>query len=213
VIAAPAGFVVPPATRSLVVVGLGPAADPQVFGWTAGVPLPSATDGILVAAGAVVDAVGRVPERGVAPLRSGWVAPAALVAGESAVVTTFAAPIVAVAVALDGGTGDDLALGLHGAQRPVAADGTPEAPLLVADRGRAVLVYRLTQSAPGTAVTVITGATRRLAGVVAVPAEPSAKGDPARVLADAVARRGLEALVPPVAEPGSVGAELGWKES
>src|SRR6185436_507274 len=58
----------PVGTRSLVVIG-GPPSDPvsgmwQVSGgWAAARPLPSASDGLLVAAGAVVDVLGAVPYR------------------------------------------------------------------------------------------------------------------------------------------------------
>jgi hypothetical protein len=219
-------LLVPPATRSLVVIGLAAAppgdsltrrravAPPaEVAGWVAAVPLPSATDGVLVAAGCVVDAVGRVPQRGLAALRAGWVTPEELVSGESAVTTTFAAPVAAVAVALDGGTGDDFALGVEGARRPTGSDGKPEAPLLVADGPRAVLVFRLTDSRPGTALTATTGAARRLAGVAALPAGMTTEGDPVVALAEAIGRIGLIALVPPVAEPGLGGADLAWKEA
>src|SRR6185295_15810688 len=124
----------------------------------------SATDGVLIAAGCVVDAAARVPRRGSAALRAGWASPDELVRGESAVTTTFAAPVAALAVALEGGTGSDFALGVDDARRPIAADGAPERPLLVADGSRAVLVFRLTDSKPGTAFTVTTGSARRLAG-------------------------------------------------
>ena len=208
---------IPPATRSLLVIGLastsanGPREASRVAGWVASVPLPSATDGVLVAAGCVVDAVGRVPERGVAALRSGWVAPDELVSGESAVTTTFAAPIAALAVALEGGAGADVVLGVDGARRPIAADGSPEAPVLVTDGSRSVLVFRLVDSQPGMAFTVTTGAARRLAGVAGAPA--MAPGiDPVASLADAIGRGGLAALVPPVAQPGIGGADLSWKE-
>ena len=210
-------IVIPPATRGLVVIGLGEntsrlTGPAGVSGWVAEVALPSATDGVLIAAGCVVDSIGRVPNRGVAALRSGWVAPADLISGESAVTTTFAAPIGAVAIALEGGSGPDFALGVDGAQRPLGADKTPEAPVLVVDRGRAVLVYRLVDSRPGTAVTVTTGAARRLAGIAAVPADLAPGVTVVAALADAIAAAGLAAIVPPVAEPGAGGADFTWKE-
>jgi hypothetical protein len=207
-------IVVPPATRGLVVVGLseGSSGPGEVSGWVSEVPLPSATDGVLVAAGCVVDAVGRVPTRGVASLRSGWVAPDDVIAGESAVTTTFAAPIGAVAIALEGGTGPDFALGVDGAKRPIGPDQAPEAPVLVSDRNRSVLVYRLVKSQPGTSVTVTTGAARRLAGIVAVPVDAVPEIDPAAALAAAIASGGLAAVVPPVANPGPGGADFDWEE-
>jgi len=210
-------FPVPPATRSLVVIGLpadpGPAPGLSVAGWSADAPLPSATDGVLVGAGCVVNATGRVPRRGSATLRAGWVSPDELVSGDSAVTTTFAAPVAALAVALESGTGPDFALGVDGARRPTAADGAPERPLMVADGGRAVLVFRLEQSRPGTSLTVTTGAARRLAGVIAAPADLAPGLDPVAALAEAIGRGGLASLVPPVAEPGPGGADLAWKEN
>jgi hypothetical protein len=154
-----------------------------------------------------------VPRRGSAALRAGWASPNELVSGDSAVTTTFAMPVAALAVALEGGTGPDFALGVDGARRPIAADGAPERPVMVADGGRAVLVFRLIESKPGTAFTVSTGSARRLAGVVATPVALTLGLDPVAALAEAIGRNGLAALVPPVAEPAQGGAELAWKES
>ena len=84
---------------------------------------------------------------------------------------------------------------------------------MVADGGRAVLVFRLLESRPGTAFTVTTGAARRLAGVIAAPADLAPGLDPVAALAEAIGRGGLAALVPPVAEPGPGGADLAWKEN
>ncbi len=210
----------PTATRTLVVIGLAAPvaglraqADSPVAGWVAAVPLPSASDGVLIGAGCVLDVEGRVPARGVAALRAGWVAPADLVSGESAAATTFAGPIAAVAIALEGGRGDDFALGIAGAARPLGPDGVPEAPLLVADGPRAVLIYRLVDAQAGATLTVSTGAARRLAGVAGVARAKAGDADPALTLAEAIGRLGLAALVPPVAEPGPGGAALVWKEA
>jgi hypothetical protein len=206
--------VIPPATRGLVAIGLAAGAGTStVAGWLASVPLPSATDGVLIAAGCVVDAVGRVPGRGVAALRAGWVAPDELVSGESAVATTFAQPVAAVAIALEGGAGDDVALGIDGAQRPVGPDGSPEPPVVVADGARAVLVFRLVESRAGATLTVSSGAARRLVGVAAVVLQKGADGDPTTSLAESIGRLGLAAIVPRVAAPGAGGADLIWKEA
>jgi len=160
-----------------------------------------------------LDAVGRVSGRGVAALRAGWVAPDELVSGESAVATTFAQPIAAVAVALEGGAGDDVALGIDGAQRPGGSDGSPEPPVVVADGPRAVLVFRLVGSRASATLTVSSGAARRLAGVAAVVLQKGADGNPAASLAESIGRLGLAAHVPPVAAPGAGGADLIWKEA
>ena len=84
---------------------------------------------------------------------------------------------------------------------------------MVADGGRAVLVFRLIDARPGTAFTVTTGAARRLAGVLAASAELAPGLDPVAALAEAIGRGGFAALVPPVAEPGQGGADLAWKEN
>jgi large repetitive protein len=211
---------IPPATRSIVVVGMpsdAPALTtassdaPIVAGWVAAVPLPSATDGVLVGAGCVLDAVGRVPERGGTPLKAGFVAPEQLVSGESAVTTTFALPLGAIAVALEGGSGEDVVLGIEGARRPLADDGSPERPVLVNDGALSILIFRLVDSEPGTALTVTSGSARRLAGVVGVSSRPAEAGAVA-LLADAIARLGLPAVVPPVTQPGIGGADISWKE-
>jgi hypothetical protein len=83
----------------------------------------------------------------------------------------------------------------------------------VADGPQAVLVYRLIDAAPGAALTITTGAARRLTGVAAILAAPERDDDPAEALADAISRLGLAALIPPVAEPGPGGATLLWKEA
>jgi hypothetical protein len=212
---------VPQATRSVVAVALEAQSSsrparhvrqPAMAGWTADVPLPSATDGVLIGAGCVIDSVGRSPARGATPLRAGWVAPDELVSGETAVSTTFAEPIAAVAIALEGGAGDDLVLGIEGAERPVGPDGAPEPPILVAAGARSVLVFRIAKSDRGAAVTVTTGAARRLAGVVASAAYESGRQDMASLLAETIGRIGLAELVPPVVRPGPGGVEFRWME-
>src|SRR4029077_7118804 len=80
-------LVVPVGARSIVVLG-GPQlpADSGPWwisgGWTAGRPLPSASDGLLVAAGGVVDVLGAVPYRGPDPARVSWASPAELLGAE-----------------------------------------------------------------------------------------------------------------------------------
>ncbi|MGH8828879.1 MAG: hypothetical protein ACRDVZ_15020, partial [Jiangellaceae bacterium] len=148
--------------------------------------------------------------------RSGWVLPDELVGGESAVVTTFAAAPATVGVVLEGGAGDDVALGVDGAQRPTGPDGAPDPPIVVVDGPRSVLIFRLREAVPGTAVTVTSGAPRRLAGVIAVPVRPAefttTVQDAAELLAGAVARLGLAELVSPPTEPGPGSVVLAWKE-
>ncbi|RZS86838.1 hypothetical protein EV189_2254 [Motilibacter rhizosphaerae] len=201
-----AGLPVPAGTRAVVLV---PAVEgAPVAGWDAATALPYAGDGVHVAAGCTVRASGRVPRRRTAPTRLGWSAPDLVVGGASGVTTTFAAPVTLVAVALEGGAGDDLRLGLDGAVRPVRADGSPEPPSVVADGPRGVAVFRVVPQQVGpVAVTVVTGPTRGLAGVLGLTGD-----DPAAVARD-IAARGFPASVPPPVPPLPHPPVVGWKEA
>jgi hypothetical protein len=115
---------VPPGTRRVAVAGLGSVAtvregdaELDVLGWANDAPLPYVGGEAFLGRGAVVASSGRVPSRRTAAVRTGWVAADAVVGGASAVVTTFAGAVDVVAVAMEGGDGDDLALGIEGAQR------------------------------------------------------------------------------------------------
>jgi hypothetical protein len=118
---------VPVGTRSVVVVGGPPVeAAPAPWrvsgGWAAARPVPSTSDGLLVAAGSVVDVLGAVPYRGADPARVSWASPAELLGAERGVATTLAGPagrfaLAAVAVAVTGSGTDGLAIGLRGARQ------------------------------------------------------------------------------------------------
>ncbi len=226
VLAAGGGCEVPAGTRRVVLVGLGgsasalgtagdPAAPPEVTGWADDVPLPYVGGEAFLADGAVVTAVGRVPRRRAAQVRTGWVAADAVVGGATAVSTRFAGPVDVVAVAMEGGDGDDLAIGLEGARRPTGPDGTPEPPVLVADGPRAVAVFRVlppdaasgdaTEPAGPVVVTVSTGPARRLVGVA------GARGTTAVELGTAVADRGFTVVVPDPVPVASGTAVVAWK--
>ena len=211
---------VPPGTRRVALVGLGRAeggpgtAGPDVAGWANDLPLPYLGGEVFLGAGAVVTSGGRVPARRDAPVRVGWVAADLVVGGASAVVTRFAEPADLIAVALEGGTGDDLALGMEGGRRAVAADGAPEPPLLVADGPRAVVVFRVVtedDARPGRrdpgplVVTVSTGPGRRLAGVAA------ARGVGVASFGEAAAVHGFPALVTDPVPPVTGDAVVQWK--
>ena len=136
-----------------------------------------------------------------------------MIAGPTSVTTRFAAAVTTVAVALEGGAGDDdFALGLEGAARPLGTDGNPLAPVLVADGARAIAVFavepdlRPDGSSAAVSVTVTTGAQRRLAGVAATT------GGGASALAATFAQRGFADVVPDPVPTGTTPAVLAWKE-
>jgi hypothetical protein len=202
----------PPGIRTLLCLA-GPTDDP-VAGWTAHAPVAYAGDEAWAGAGVTVRSAGRVPARGLANAGAGWVAPDALVAGDTAVVTTFAARVSVVAVAVEGGDtkADDVALGLAGAQRPLGPDGREAAPIVVADGPRTVSVFAIVpdrdsdRAGEPVAVTVATAAGRRLAGVAGTD------GADAAAFAAAIAARGLPDLVPPAAVDGLGRHRIAWKE-
>jgi hypothetical protein len=118
-----------------------------------------------------------------------------------------------VAVALGGGaTADDVALGIDGARRPVGPDGREKPPVVVADGSRTVLVYEVVPARTGrVAVTVVTAASRRLAGAAAEVPAPGGTTTPGQFAA-AVAARGLASLVPPATADGLAHSSVYWKE-
>jgi hypothetical protein len=215
---------VPPGTRVLAVhtaVPAGAAASPagqaQVYGWDPAAPLPYLGDEVLLTAGGIVVSAGRVPSRRFARTGLGWVPPGTLTAGASAVTTRFSQPVDTVAVAVEGGSGDDLALGLSGATRARDAAGQPVPPVLVADGPRAVAVYAVVPgtrpdgTVPGVDVTVATGPGRHLAGVAGSVGGGDSGG--AAGLAAAIAARGFAAVVPDPVPTGLGRAVVAWKQA
>jgi hypothetical protein len=215
---------VPPGTRVLAVhtavtagTGVSPAGQAQVYGWDPAAPLPYLGDEVLLTAGGIVFSAGRVPSRRFARTGLGWVPPGTLTAGASAVTTRFSQPVDTVAVAVEGGSGDDLALGLSGATRARDATGQPVPPVLVADGPRAVAVYPIVPdtrpdgTVPGVDVTVATGPGRHLAGVAGSVGGGASGG--AAGLAAAIAARGLAAVVPDPIPTGLGRAIVAWKQA
>jgi hypothetical protein len=217
---------VPVGTRTAVVVGGPPPVaegGPWVVagGWTAARGLPSASDGLLVASGAVVDVLGRVPYRGADPARAAWVAPAELLGRERGTVTTLAAPdsdrhqvLAAIAVVIGGRGTEGLVVGLDGADQAGA-------PLVSADAaGASVLVVGLAGARRRSPLTVTVAsdpdaAPRDVVGLVAVAGDPRAlKTDgPAAAawLASALAGADLASIVPPPTSPGPAGSTIAWE--
>ncbi len=185
----------------------------QVYGWDSASPLPYLGDEVLLAAGGVVLSAGRVPWRRYARVGLGWVTPGAVASGASAVTTRFSHPVDTVAVALEGGSGDDLALGLAGATRARDADGRSVPPVVVADGPRAVAVFAIVPTVlpDGTTspvdVTVTTGPDRHLAGVAAT------SGSGVDALAAAVAAGGFATVVPDPVPTGTGRASVAWKQA
>jgi hypothetical protein len=210
-----AGLAIPVGTRTVVVLG-GPPLPAQrepwwiSGGWAAGRPLPSASDGLLVAAGSVVDVLEAVPYRGPDPARASWASPAELLGAERGVATTLAAPgeaaLAAVAVAMTGSGTDGLAIGLRGASQRGDLVVTTD----VSGAGVAVAALDADPGAP-VRVTVATDPAnpRGHLGVVAAAAD---RGTAERLgpeaaagwLADSVADAGLTAITvaPTAAGPG-----------
>jgi hypothetical protein len=216
---------VPVGTRIVVVVG-GPAlpAEPGPWwlsgGWAAGRPLPSASDGLLVAAGSVVDVLGVVPYRGPDPARVSWATPAELLGAERGVATTLAGPdggaaLAAVAVAMTGSGTEGLAIGLRGASQVGELVVTTDA----SGAGVAVAALEADPGAP-VRVTVATdpASPRGHLGVVAAAAYPETlerlgPEAAARWLARSVTDAGLIAVTvaPTAAGPGR--STLAWEVS
>ncbi|WP_460458409.1 DUF6603 domain-containing protein, partial [Angustibacter peucedani] len=218
----------PPGARSVVVVG-GPPPAPDASpwtvsgGWTATRALPSATDGLLLADGCVVDVLDRVPVRGTDPVRAAWTAPSELMGAERAVVTTFAVPgrtddrlaVAAVAVAVTGADASGLAIGLGGARQ----NGTPH--VTTDASGASVLVVPVAPTDENRVVTVTVAAdpevaTRDLVGLVAVAGSAEQLKEhgaqaAADWLAQSVAQGGLAHLVDPPTVPGPHVSTVAWE--
>jgi hypothetical protein len=217
---------VPPGTRVLAVHTAAPpasaatassASQALVYGWDPAAPLPYLGDEVLLTAGGIVVSAGRVPWRRYGRTALGWVSPGTLTAGASAITTRFSRPVDTVMVAVEGGSGDDLALGLSGATRARDASGQPVPPVLVADGPRAVAVYAIVPGTgpdgtpAGVEVTVATGPGRHLAGVAGA-AGGGANGGTAG-LAAAIADRGFAAVVPDPVPTGLGRAVVAWKQA
>lgn len=227
---------VPTGTRCVVVVG-GPGGtappggqasgdgDPRWWisgGWSAPRPLPSASDGLLVAAGSVVDVLGAVPRRGAHPARVSWATPAELLGAPEGqargVATTLAVPpadgvLAAVAVAVPGPGTDGLAIGLRGARQVGDL-------LVTADVSGAGIAVAALDAEPGTPVRVTVAtdprAPRDQLGVLAVAGTPEAlrEGGPrdaAAWLARAIATRGLGPSTTAPTVPGPGRSTLAWE--
>ena len=213
-------------TRTVVVVGGPPRDDApapwrRYGGWAAARPLPSASDGLLVAGGSVVDVLGAVPYRGPDPARVSWSSPAELLAGGvRGVATTIAGPagksvLTAVAVAVTGAGVDDLTIGLRGARQVGEL-------VVTADLSGAGVAVAAIDAEPGAPVRVTVASDpanpRAHLGVLAAGADlPTVKRlgvrDSAHWLGTSVAATGFATLTVAPTAPGPGTSMLAWEVS
>ena len=189
---------------------------PRLAGWHAGQQLPYVGVGALLCRGAVLRVPGRGTRRGSDRLRSGHVPAADLVSGLSAVTTTFADPVVAVAVVVEGGPPEAADLGLSGATLAPASDASVPAPTLVASGARGAVVAAVVPAGAGPVeVTVASSAGRRVVAVVGLSAAANGPADPAAAaagLAASLAGAGVEALTGPALDAGAAPVLIQWRE-
>jgi hypothetical protein len=208
----PQAVAIPPGSERIVVLALGDreadVGNGLLSGWHAGQQLISAGWNAALGSRCLLSAEGVT----VAPLRqrrgAGWVEGAELVRGTTTVTTRFADRPRAVAVALDqplaAEAGEGLALTLGGAIRMAGPDGRPLSPTVVASGARSAVVYPIEPREDAVTVTVASEAGWHLAGVLG--------GTDVVTVADAVAERGLDAAVRPIAA-GSGRVSLTWKDA
>jgi len=186
--------------------GGGVVLDQTTSAEGAEITVPQAAERIAVAAVGTPVAGAAVPglsgwHRDVAPVPTGWVQAAELVAGATLVETRFTAPVSVLAIVVDdpAGTvteGRALQFGLSGARRRA------DVPVSLVTGGRTFLLYEVDSAGPVT-VTVASDAGWRLAGVL------GAVGSVADV-AGVLARGGLDTAVAPLML-GTAGAlRIGW---
>jgi len=208
-------WTVPPGTERIVVVALGNRAEQEsgLAGWHATTQLPYVGWSTAIGARCTVRTAGgpilRHRERGDA----GWVSGAEVARRLSTVATRFSLDITTVLIVLDdpealGGAGDGrrLVLGLDGARRAVDAAGDERSPVVLVSENRSVLAYDVVPDGAGRPV-VVTVASEQgwsLAGVL------GAAGLTAEAAIAAVAARGLDGSLRPLAPGRGGGARLVW---
>ncbi len=212
---------VPIDSRSVMVIGGPPAgavgeAIGVAGGWYGESTLPSASNGVLIGTGCVLNIQGEVPIRGVAPVKSDWSSPAELLSTGATATTTFAAvddgrTIRAIAVGITGSGTDGVSIGLEGAVNVGPNIVTTDA------QGASVVIIGI-EATPAEQLAVnvsVSDQNRRITGVFAADS-----GDPddseesvAAWLADAIAGGGLSALTPPPTVPGSGQSIIRWRSA
>jgi hypothetical protein len=195
--------------RVVVLGGAGPVAG--AAGWHGGTLLAQAGPRTLLGPGCVVvTAAGVSSRRAGTRVATGFVLAATAVDGYSIVTTTLPATATAVAVILenaprvDDDRGDALDLGLAGASRAIAADGTTEPARIIVAGGRTIAVYGITPDGTGPVqVTVASGEHLHLAGVIG-----GATGTAA--LTDALRRRDISVVLGELVAIRDGSAHLQW---
>jgi hypothetical protein len=175
----------------IVPAGADATAAGAVPGWYAGQALPSVGWGTALCGGALVCAQGARVTSNRDRADGGWVAANDLAAAAQ-VVTTFAGPVSAIAVAVDDYLGADaagkLSMRLLDATRVTSPDGRPQPPEALVDGVRTILLYAVITTGPQPAVAVDDCGGGQLAGVLGWSAGTAA-------LAALVATAGIEAAV------------------
>lgn len=204
---------IPAGAREVIVVA-GPPVAPAtgmavVGGWHDASLLPATGLGALIGAGCVVSTAGFAAREADAAVA--WTTPAALTRDLAPTSTTFrpAGPgrtVQAVAVGVTGTGSDGVAVGLENAE-PIGA------PQVTTDSDGASVVtmaVRATGTGPVIVNAAVDGA-RDVTGVFAASTpEDDDPAETARLLAKAVAARGLTALDRPVAAAGPAVTRLRW---
>lgn len=212
---------VPIDSRSVIVIGGPPAgasgeAPGLVGGWYGESMLPSASNGVLIGTGCVLNVRGEVPVRGVAPARSDWSSPAELLSGGTTTTTTFAAVadgriIHAIAVGITGSGTDGVSIGLEGAVNVGPNIVTTDA------QGASVVIIGI-EATPAEALMVnvsVSDCGRRITGVFAADSGDAddTVESVAAWFAGAIAEGGLSALTPPPTVPGSGQSIIRWRSA
>jgi hypothetical protein len=213
---------VPIDSRSVIVIGGPPAgasgeARGLVGGWYGESMLPSASNGVLIGTGCVLNVRGEVPVRGVAPARSDWSSPAELLSGgTTTTTTTFAAVadgrvIHAIAVGITGSGTDGVSIGLEGAVNVGPNIVTTDA------QGASVVIIGI-EATPAEALMVnvsVSDSGRRITGVFAADSGDAddTVESVAAWFAGAIAEGGLSALTPPPTVPGSGQSIIRWRSA
>ena len=207
---------VAPGTARLAVVALGRGAEREagLAGWHAAMQLPYLGFATALGARCVARSLGEPIRRHAERAGAGWVAGAELGRGSSTVATRFSLPVSSVLIALDDPealaadvAGRRLVLALDGATRALGPAGRERPPELLMAENRSVLAYDVVPTGGAAPVTVRVATEQgwSLAGVL------GAAGTSATQALGAIAARGLDAALRPLAPGQGGGCRLIWR--
>lgn len=214
---------IPAGTQRIAVVGTGApppgAADPAggLSGWYEGSVLARVSGDACLIPGGVLRARSAPATRSRTPVDAALIPGRSAVRAAGVVRTDLPSGTSCVLVVADlgdparldpSGTVDGLLLGLDGAVRPRDPSGAETSPLVVTGGTRVWMYFDVAPDGTGAPVRVTVGLDRAawsLAGVLGA-------GRRAPVVADAVARLGIEALTRPLADRGPRHSTLVWTE-